>query len=252
LVLLSIGLAGPGWAASSKTSVAVARYSYDGSGDALMLIRGSVQMGPGALFVLVSVDDTSPQDPVVFFPQVIDLASADGVRSYGQAGQHSLCTAPLTCQVRGDTFSFGVSNSVEGDGKNTIHLRSYIAVRGVGAAIHDGGMIGWKAKHRSSGLLTRADTDAAGVGADVENTDIGVMTGITAPGQRGGSIAILVPDCDSAGAGVLTFAGGRQSQTVICPTGAVGDIAAKTTTWSATGATIGASANQTRLVVLAT
>jgi len=233
-----------------RTQEVVARYSYDGAGDAVMVAGGTIRMAPGAILVFAQAEVSSRTNPLVFFPQVVDLDSRDGVRSYGAPGQHTLCAAPLSCSVQGDVFSFGVSNSVEGDGKTPLHLRFYLAARGAKVTLHDRAAIGWKIRHRTSGLVRRTDADATGAGIDAENFDLGVTTSVGAPGPAGGSVAIAVPGCDLVGAGLLMLSGGEQSTNALCPSGPVGELAWHKTTWSASGATAGVSTNQTRLVVL--
>ncbi|HVB26623.1 MAG TPA: hypothetical protein VNE21_01785 [Mycobacteriales bacterium] len=265
LAVLALSFAGaPTWApvwapawASARAGTArpaehteVARYSFDGRGSGLMLARGSIRIGAGAVFAFVSVDLTNPHHPQAFFGQVLDLGTPDGIRSYGAAGAHRLCTAPLSCRISGGTFSFDASYTVDASGSPPTHLRFYLALRGAQLSLHES-LLGWRVHHRSGGLLIRSDADAAGVGVDVTGTDFGVTTGVFAPGPAGGSVGILVPGCDQLGAGALTLTGGSSSTTAVCPSYPVSAYAPGATTWSATGAAGGVSANQTRLAVIA-
>lgn len=240
----------PALATTHSTHEAVATYSFDGAGDATMIVSGSIRMAPGAIFVLTQADVTSRAQPQVFFPQVLDLDPTDGIRTYGALGNHTACAAPLTCSVSGDTFGFGISFDVQGDGKHPIHVRMFLAARGAAVTLRDRVMLHWHARHRSTGLITRTDADAAGAGAEVEGNDIGAMTSVSAPGATGGSVALAIPGCDALGAGVMTLTGGTQTQDALCPTQPVGALAWQRTSWQMTGFAAGVSQNQTRLVVL--
>lgn len=247
--LITVGCLGaPALAAPHAAREVIARYSFDGSGNAVMALSGTVKMAPGAVFVLTTADVTNHSQPIVFFPQVIDLDPRDGVRTYGAGGNQSICAAPLSCSVKNDLFNFGVSDSVSGSG-GTFHLRLFLAARGAAITLHDKALLGWHAHHRSTGLVTRSDTDGTGGGVDVENVDVGVTAASSAPGPAGGSVAVAVPGCDVVGGGVLTLAGGTQTQDAICPSDPIGALAWKHTSWQLSGVAAGVSQNQTRLVV---
>ena len=249
-VLVSVAAVTPAGAAEAPSREVIARYTFDGLHDGVVTLHGSVDIAPGAVFSDVAVDETVPGHPAAFFPEVIDLAQSDGLRGYGDGNGLSLCSVPLSCTVSGGKFRFSATYSISNDGKRPVHLRYYIAVRGPHATITDGVLLHWTSKHSSTGLVTRTDSDAAGGGIDAFGDDAGVMTGVSAPGPRRGSVAILVPGCDGTGAGAASLSGGVVQPTVVCPSDAVADVAMRTTTWSASGAVAGVSANQTRLLVL--
>ena len=252
LAMLALGGA-PVWAAPAPAlKVAVARYSFTGArdGNGSLLVTGWVKMGAGAMFSDVVVLDAGSGNAQTFAATVIDLGPSVGVRGYGRLAGHSLCRAPLTCSISGGLFTFSSSFSVSGNGSDRPDLRQYIAVRGPAVHIQDDVTYGWRARHQGSGLIVRTDQDASGAGADIAGLDVGLTTAVSASGYRTGSVAILVPACEQAGAGLLSLTGGPNPVTALCPSGPVTAVSQRGTHWSATGAAAGVSGNQTRLVVI--
>jgi hypothetical protein len=250
VALLAAVFALPASGASGGVQTAVSRYSFDGRVAGYMQTNGRIPLGPGAMFADVSVDATDPAHPMAFFGDVIDLSSTDAVRTYGAAGKQSLCSAPLSCHVANGVFSFSASYTAQSDGKHAMHLRYYIVTRGSHVVVRDQSLYHWTAAHHPGGLTMRTDDNATGAGASVGGDDIGAMTGVTAPGPAGGSVAILVPGCDVVGAGALTLDGGVSPPTALCPSDPVTDVAPGATTWSVTGADAGVSSNSSRLLVI--
>jgi hypothetical protein len=249
-------------AAPARLVTETVRYSYDGAGSASMVTTGTVRMAPRAVFAVVEVDLAPRKHPHAFFPEVLDLDPGDGVRTFGAVGNRELCRKPLTCHVQGDLFSFEIHDFASSDGSHQLHLRFYLAARGAKVSIKDD-LVGYKAHRRSNGLITRYDTDATGAGIATSGVDVGALTGVSAPGDRAGSVAILVPGC-GIGGGVGTFRGGDAtyapgpfkspyeliSKVVLCPSGPVPKYAHRATIWTAEGLMAGASTNETRLVVI--
>jgi hypothetical protein len=226
------------------------RYSYDARQPGILFVTGSFDIRPGSYFAVLDEIDTRGPDPESL-GVVVDLDAFGAGDTYGALGNRDLCRGPVRCEVANGQMSFTVEFTVNGDGRHRQHLRQYVIARGAHVVVHDVLLRGWTAAHRRGGALRRTDADAQGAGAMVDGAGAGADLGVSAPGPAGGSLALAVPGCEQAGAGMITLAGGEQSQTALCPTYSVGAVARHKTTWRLTGAVAGATAYKTRLLVVA-
>ena len=252
--LAATALAVPSTAgAAPAPSRSVARiYTFDGTGNGVLLVSGTIDPGKGhGLFASVTGEaaKTGAGPDTVFFPEVTDL---DGTtpHTFGALGQRDLCADPLTVcsELRGGGLGFSTSFSVSGDGKQTTHLRFAVIARGAKVTFTEQ-MIGWRA-HDLRGVHQVTDDTADGAGVSAAGVTVGASLGATAPAARGGSVAIAVPPCDVAGAGVTLLTGPGSTQAGVCPTDAITATSRAAGTWTLTGAAAGVSTRSTRLLVL--
>lgn len=228
-------------------------YSFDGTGDACLLLSGSVDPGKGrALFAQVEgeADKTGGAPARVFFPQVIDLDNTDP-HTYGTIGQRDLCPDPRTvCHLLpGGGLGFTSTVVVSGDDQHIWHLRFAIVVTGAKVTFKEK-MIGWRGRDlRGTQQVTNDQAD--GTGATGFGASAGATLAATAPAGAWGSIAIATPPCDVAGAGIALLTGpGGVSTPGICPTDAFGAATNRSGSWNLTGPAAGISSRSTRLLVL--
>lgn len=239
-----------GAAGSPDAHTAWARYVFHGKGSGFLQVTGRVEAAPGAFFALVTEFRDPHAPPQAPFADVLDLDSLSQAGTYGAAGNRDLCPGLATCIAENGGLGFTVSFGVGGDGRHVQDVRQYIVARGAHVVVRDQMRIGWTATHRAGGVTRRTVSDATGAGAVALGQTVGAELGVSAPGPAGGSIAIAVPGCEQAGAGVLTLTGGVTEETTICPTDNIAGVAEKATTWNASGAVGGWSNNTSRLIVL--
>jgi hypothetical protein len=228
-------------------------YSFDGVGDAVLLLSGTVDPGKGrALFAQVDgeADKTGSAPTQVYFPDVMDLDNRDA-HTFGALGQQDLCVDPQTvCHaLPNGGLSFSSSVTASGDGTHQWHLRFAIVVRGAKVTFKER-MIGWRA--RDLGAVHQVtDDEAVGAGATAYGMSAGATVSASAPAGKRGSIAIAAPPCDIAGGGVALLSGpGVTATPGVCPTDAFGAGATAGGTWQLAGPVAGVSARSTRLLVL--
>jgi len=235
--------------ASSPAQRVGLRLDFDGKGSGVYVIQGSVKAdaAPPGLMASVSTDSVH-----AFFPEVLELRSGSASTTYGAAGVHSLCAAPAICTLSADgsTLDFSFSYSVSGDGVHEFHTRDYLVLEGAKVTITHTGVGAWTL-HRFRSWTRVVDDQVAVAGARVAGADAEVDQTASAKGGAHGSVALAVPPCDVAGAGVATLTGGAAgAQAIICPSSAVAGLATKPTTWTLNGALAGATTLHTRLLVL--
>jgi hypothetical protein len=241
------------YAAPAPTETSVQRiYSFDGTGDAVLLVSGSIDPGKGrGLFATVSgyASNTEPTPNSVFFPHVIDL---DGTspHTYGALGQRDLCDDPVTvCSaLRGGGLMFSTSYTVTSNGEHPWHVRFAVVARGAKVTFKDK-MIGWRPRNLR-GLHQITDDAAQGAGVSASGATAGATLFASAPATRGGSVAIATPPCESGGAGLAVLSGPAVTGQGVCPTDAFTAAASQSGTWTLTGPAAGLSSRSTRLLVL--
>lgn len=234
----------------APVETAWARYDFHSARSGFLQITGRVDAAPGAFFAEVAefdADGTHPQTP---FADVLDLDSLSELGTYGAVGNRDLCPGPVVCLAENGGLGFSISFDVTGDGRHVQDIREYFVVRGAHIVVHDQLLDRWTAHHRTGGVSRRTVADVEGAGAAALGQVVGANLGVSAPGPAGGSLAIAVPGCDQAGAGVLLLSGGLTGETALCPTDSVASVAKSATTWNAAGAVAGWSDNTTRLLVV--
>ncbi|MDX6199183.1 MAG: hypothetical protein QOJ79_2334 [Actinomycetota bacterium] len=239
-------------AAPSRTVTVQRMYSFDGVGDAVLLVSGTIDPGKGrGLFATVTgeADKTGGVPRDVFFPQVIDLDTR-GAHTYGAIGDRDLCKDPQTVcgQLADGTFGFGTSFTVTGDDTHQWHVRFAIVARGAKVTIKEK-MIGWRG-HDLRGIHQLTDDDAQGAGVAAVGATAGATLTASAPAGAKGSVAIAAPQCDVVGAGAVVLSGPSGTTPGLCPTDAFGASADHGGTWDVTGPVAGVASRSTRLLVL--
>ncbi len=258
VVLLAFLLAAPpavnAAAATPRVQRKVAVYEFVGT-EGVLVITGRIRDVDGRGFfgsTSLALDAKGiPQQ--AYFGHVIDFDDVDTTSpsAYGTpAGD--LCAGPDTCEFTRtpDGVTFSYIATVSGFGRP---YRTALALFAEGKIeswkVTKAG--GWSLSKKGTGLrrITSSQSTAMGVrpggGLQVE-----MQQGGTLPGGRKGSVALLFPPCEVTGAGVLTLLGGATQPQAMCPTDLVEAVAHGATTWSYSGAAVGVTYQQTRLVVV--
>lgn len=226
------------------------RYDFHSARPGLLQVDGHMDPAPGAFFATVTVFGSHTSEPHATFASVLDLDAFDEMGTYGAAGNRDFCPGAATCVVRAGQLTFRDGFQVFGGSRQAADISVYIVARGANVVIHDRVLDHWKANHRTGGVVRRTVSDASGAGVIAASQTVGANLGVSAPGAAGGSVAIAVPGCDEAGAGLFMLTGGLTGETTICPSDLISAVAKKATTWKAAGAVAGWSGLATRLVVL--
>ncbi len=252
LTVLATGMPAMAHAASVQRTSVERIYSFDGVGDGVLLVSGTVDPGKGrGLFASVAGNTARTGGALTqaFFPQILDLDSRHP-HTYGAIGARDLCIDPHTvCDaLPGGGLGFSSTFVVTGDGQHASHVRFAVVVRGAKITFKEK-MIGWQGSDLHA-VHQITDDQAQGAGAAAFDAAAGVTLAATAPAGARGSVAIAAPPCDVIGAGIALLSGPAGTTPGICPTNAFAAVTSRGGTWALTGPAAGISGRSTRLLVL--
>lgn len=222
------------------------RYEHDPRGAGLLAVGGRIRAtaADGATLAYALRDAQTGSIPIA---RVVDVAPSS-VGTYGVIGNHT-CALPVQCTVVTEDGWIEFTFTVRGphDPSRRKGMVFYLGAIGAAVDIQQASGTNWRGASRTAGVQRITSAHSSGAGIAVLNYQAGAETGASARGGDNGSLAIAVPPCEIAGAGVIQLHGPAGTVTGTCLTGPVAAMATTRADWTVTGATAGLTQNFTRL-----